>query len=80
MRFEKRTFFNNAWYEKHAFYHPLESLMLARAYSSCEERSSLITKLKILSIFIMDSNQVPFTYEANAKHCAQWHSISSFVF
>ena len=26
MRFEKHAF--NAWYEKHAFYHPLKSLML----------------------------------------------------
>ena len=26
MRFEKHAF--NAWYEKHAFYHPLDSIML----------------------------------------------------
>ena len=32
MRFENHVF--NAWYEKHVFYHPLESLMLTY-YNPC---------------------------------------------
>ena len=32
MRFEKHAF--NAWYEEHAFYHPLKSLMITY-YNPC---------------------------------------------
>ena len=59
MRFEKHVF--NAWYEKHAFYHPLESLMLTY-YIPCIKIVFLETYVKRMFWLMYILQNIRFKY------------------